>query len=325
MNARTVWTPSLGLAAAVAVITAVPLARAAVPPVEPGFTVRSWDHEDGLPAARFYSLARTPDGYLWIASESGLVRFDGVRFVTLTTTNVPALGNNHILSLLVDTNGVLWVGTAAGTLAARVGDHFSAVTLDPRLRDAPITRLASGPDGALWLAPAGHGLVRWHQGACEFVVPTNGLPAASGIVSFVSEPGGPMWAQINEVLWSRESGPWKRERFEPDPRASVYALAPDRQADGLWLAVTAPNPLPQHGARILKFQKGSLLQELQPYPWLQNSQRTRVTTMLQDRRGRLWVGTWVNGVFCWEDGQGWRQPVPRPAHVVASRGRLDRG
>ena len=104
-----------------------------------------------------------------LASESGLVRFDGVRFVTLTTTNVPALGNNHILSLLVDTNGVLWVGTAAGTLAARVGDHFSAVTLDPRLRDAPITRLASGPDGALWLAPAGHGLVRWHQGACDFV------------------------------------------------------------------------------------------------------------------------------------------------------------
>ena len=90
----------------------------------------------------------------------------------------------------------------------------------------------------------------------------------------------------------------------------MYALAPDRQGDGVWLAVTAPNPLPQHGARILKFQEGKLGQELQPYPWLQDSQRTRVTTMLQDRRGRLWVGTWVNGVFCWEDGQGWRQPDP---------------
>ena len=105
----------------------------------------------------------------------------------------------------------------------------------------------------------------------------------------------------------------------------MYALAPDRQGDGVWLAVTAPNPLPQHGARILKFQEGTLVQELEPYPWLQDSQRTRVTTMLQDRRGRLWVGTWVNGVFCWEDGQGWRQPVPdRPTswHPVDA---LDRG
>ena len=41
--------------------------------------------------------------------------------------------------------------------------------------------------------------------------------------------------------------------------------------------------------------------------------------MLQDRRGRLWVGTWVNGVFYWEAGQGWRQPrtdQPTPWHPV---------
>ena len=220
MKARlTVRPPCPGLAVRrLLVLASLPFARGAVPPIEPGFTIRSWDHEDGLPAApRYYALARTPDGYLWLGSEVGLVRFDGARFVTLTTTNVPALGHNHILSLLVDTNGVLWVGTAAGTLASRVGDHFSAVPLDPRLRGAPIFRLASGPDGEVWLAPAGHGLVRWRQGACDFAAPTNGLPAAGGINSFVAESRGRMWAQINEVLWSLDNGSWKRERFEFDP------------------------------------------------------------------------------------------------------------
>ena len=247
MKSRTVWTSSLSRAVAVLAAAFVLPAQGAAPPLEPGFTVRSWDSEDGLPVARFYALARTPDGYLWLGSEVGLVRFDGARFVTLTTTNVPALGNNHILSLLVDTNGILWVGTASGTLAARVNGSFSAVPLDPRLRGAPITGLASGPDGSLWFAPAGHGLVRWRQGACDFSIPTNGLPPGSGMPSFVVENNGRIWAQIADVLWSRGNGVWKRERFDFDPKASVYAIAADRRGEGVWLAVTAPNPLPQYG------------------------------------------------------------------------------
>ena len=113
MKARTAWTPGLGLALAALVAAPVPPGHGAAPPVEPGFTVQSWDSDDGLPASRFYALARTPDGYLWIASEAGLVRFDGARLVTLTTQTVPALGDNHISSLRADTNGVLWVGTLA--------------------------------------------------------------------------------------------------------------------------------------------------------------------------------------------------------------------
>ncbi len=318
MKSRTVWTSWLSRAVAVLVTASALVARGAAPPVEPGFTVRSWDSEDGLPTARFNALARTPDGYLWIATEIGLVRFDGARFVTLTTNTVPALGHNHILSLLVDTNGVLWVGTAAGTLAARAAGSFSAVPLDARLRGAPITRLASGADGALWLAPAGHGLVRW-RGGCDFLIPVNGLPPASGIASFVAEPGGRIWAHIDDALMSWGDGVWRRERFDLDPKASVYAMVPDRRGEGLWLALTAPNPLPRRGARIFKMEQGRLVQELQPYPWSQDSKRAEVTTMLQDRRGRLWVGTWVNGVFYWEAGHGWRQPKPdqpTPWHPV---------
>lgn len=283
-------------------------ARSVESPVEPGFSIQSWDSEDGLPSARLYSLARTPDGYLWIGSEAGLVRFDGARFVTLTTDRVPALGNNHVLSLLTDTNGVLWVGTAAGTLAARDTGRFSAVPLDARLRDAPITQLASGKDGALWVSPAGQGIVRLREDNWDFFIPTNGLPPGIGIASFVAGTGGKIWAQVGDLLMVWDGEAWQRERLEADRNASVYAMTPDREREGFWLAVSAPNPQPRYGARIFKLEEGRPVQELSPYPWSQDSQRNWVTTMLQDRRGRLWVGTWVNGVYYWEAGLGWRQP-----------------
>lgn len=309
MKFRTALIPSLRLAVAVLVSALVPLVRGAVTPVSPDLTVHSWDSEDGLTIGKgSFALARTTDGYLWIGSEIGLVRFDGAHFVTLTTNTFPALGNNHILSLLADTNGVLWVGTANGELAVRTDGRFSAVPLDARLRGAPITHLTSGADGTLWLSPAGHGLVRLSRDTCDFSIPTNGLPLGSGMASFVAEPKGRMWAQLNDVLMSRGDGIWQRERFDLDPDATVYAMAPDRGGNGLWLAVSAPNPLPRHGARIFKVEANRLVQELDPYPWSQDSQRNWVTTMLQDHRGRLWVGTWVNGVYYWDAGRGWQQP-----------------
>ena len=234
MSFPSIWTPRLGLALAALTAACVLPAPGAAPPLEPGFTVRSWDQEDGLPASpRFYALARTPDGYLWIGSEVGLVRFDGARFVTLTTNDVPALGHNHILSLLADTNGVLWVGTASGTLAARVNGSFSAMPLDPRLRGAPIMRLASGPDGALWVSAAGYGLVRWARGVWDFSFPTNGLPAGSGMPSFVVENGGRVWAQINDFLWSQSSGAWERFNFQPG-RPSMRWLPPGKVTGFGW-------------------------------------------------------------------------------------------
>src|SRR5215469_3673155 len=71
----------------------------------PEFQLRSWDSEAGLPAARIQALAQTDDGYLWVGTSRGLVRFDGARFVVLNTNNTPALGDNRITCLLVARSG----------------------------------------------------------------------------------------------------------------------------------------------------------------------------------------------------------------------------
>src|SRR6516225_2935503 len=100
--------------------------------VEPEFLFRSWDSEAGLPAARIQALAETEDGYLWVATSRGLARFDGARFVVLTTNNTPQLGDNRISCLLVAGSGDLWVGTEGGFLARRRGDVFEPIPLKAR-------------------------------------------------------------------------------------------------------------------------------------------------------------------------------------------------
>ena len=91
--------------------------------------LRNWDLDDGLPSARINAVARTSDGYLWLATQKGLVRFDGTRFVIFDTSNTPGMKDDRASCLLLDRRGDLWAGTYGGTLLKREGQVFRAQDL----------------------------------------------------------------------------------------------------------------------------------------------------------------------------------------------------
>lgn len=72
-----------------------------------------WQDRDGLPENTIMAVTQTRDGYLWVATGEGVARFDGVRFTVFDNNNTPAIKNNHVLSLLEDRQGNLWVGPTA--------------------------------------------------------------------------------------------------------------------------------------------------------------------------------------------------------------------
>jgi len=86
------------------------------------YTHTVWTHKDGIPSAFIYSMAQTEDGYLWLATTDGLVRFDGVRFVHWR----PKTGHTALLgvvrSLWAARDGSLWIGTASGLVGHIRGD-----------------------------------------------------------------------------------------------------------------------------------------------------------------------------------------------------------
>src|SRR5947209_6293582 len=92
---------------------------------------QSWQTEAGLPENSVYTMAQTPDGYLWLGAEGGLVRFDGLHFTVLNSVNTPGLPADLVTALRVDHNGVLWIGTGNGLVSLSKGT-FRRFKLGPR-------------------------------------------------------------------------------------------------------------------------------------------------------------------------------------------------
>ena len=107
------------------------------------YLVDVWAAEDGLPDSSVTAIAQTPDGYLWIGTYNGLVRFDGVRFVTFDPANTPALGHARVQALSVDNEGTLWINTFDGSLTSLRQGTFAREWTGNQGMDPDVVRLVS--------------------------------------------------------------------------------------------------------------------------------------------------------------------------------------
>ncbi len=161
------------------------------PPLPSRYQVTQWRDTEGLPQNSVYSLARTPDGYLWLGTAEGLVRFDGVRFTVFDVGNTPSLGNSHVTFVLTDHTGTLWIGTAGGGLIGYRDGAFTAYTARDGLSENYITHLCEDRAGTVWAGTLTHGLNRWRDGRWSPAVPTL---ADSDISALAADPSGDVWA-----------------------------------------------------------------------------------------------------------------------------------
>jgi signal transduction histidine kinase/ligand-binding sensor domain-containing protein len=282
----------------------------------PDFSVSKWDIDDGVPSPLLHTtgntlppsgardIERTSDGYLWIGTDRGLVRFDGVRFVTLTTNDIPALGDNRITSLLVDRAGVLWVGTEGGTLSRRRTGDFEGVKLGADVNAVRIEALAQDANGAVWIATDGAGLLRCDGTNCEYFKAPIDLPSNS-VPRLVTDRQGTPWAIAGGKLITFEQGRWKVPSGVSMPPGVLVELAPSSDG-GLWVATTYPQLLPGRGGRVYKLKGGKWITELNPYLWPQDIVSSAITAMQEDASGRLWVATYELGLFRWETNSSWQ-------------------
>ena len=93
-------------------------------------------------------MAQTPDGYLWLGTEFGLFRFDGVRFLPWQPPAGQQLPDKNINSLLVTRDGSLWIGTFGGLVILRDG----SLARPPALHDQFVASLFEDREGTVWAA-----------------------------------------------------------------------------------------------------------------------------------------------------------------------------
>ena len=115
----------------------------------------SWTTENGLPQNSIRDILQTRDGYLWLATEGGLVRFDGARFVVFDKS-VPGFGSQRIGALREDRTGALWAGTSDGTLIRYHAGRFTTYSGKEGLPmagvpGASVARIEEDDAGSLWV------------------------------------------------------------------------------------------------------------------------------------------------------------------------------
>ena len=111
------------------------------------YRIESWTTDNGLPQNSVRSIVQTRDGYLWLTTFDGLVRFDGVRFTVFDKSNTKGLSTNRFTALHEDGDGALWIGTGDGGLTFYRDGVFKTLTFEdgvPRGQVAGFTRDLNG-------------------------------------------------------------------------------------------------------------------------------------------------------------------------------------
>lgn len=128
----------------------------------------TWTSESGTPTLppdiSPVSIAQTRDGYIWIATASGLLRFDGARFVLLDTSNTPTLRGNDIKALYAAPDGALWIGTGGNGLIRYWQGAFTQIISETSEQFSFVRSVYQDVRGMVWVGTV-NGLVRLQESA----------------------------------------------------------------------------------------------------------------------------------------------------------------
>jgi len=272
-------------------------------PVSDEFSLREWSNENGLSAGDIYSMARTQDGFLWLATDAGLISFDGLRFRLLDTNQLPVPTASRVTCLLEDRAGVLWAGTSQGNLMRREQGRFQKEELHTDV--TRINSLFESGDGTLWVATAKEGVLFRRQGQWQALKSGDNLPEGRADQLLVLT-NGQVWIVSGKQL----------VRYDPKQNQFATCEIPSSQPvnqmmaghDGSLWVTTLTTAI--RGARIFRYLDGQWTEPLEPYPWQQASVLAAPTELKEDGAGRIWVCTVGSGVFYHAGGQGWQSIAP---------------
>ena len=292
------------------------------------YHIDSWTTENGLPQNIVRDICQTPDGYLWLATMDGLVRFDGARFVVFNRSNTPGIPGNRFTSLYCTRNGEVWAGTeSTGVTRYRQG-RFTTYTTRQGLPSDYVSSFNVDDGDHFWALSQGS-VVEWDDGRSRFIE----LPSEKSKYSYYLSSGVRFgfWGINGEdlrlfvrgkVLHYALPRDWPREGQTvacQDLGGTIWLARPDgrlaKLADGRWVDVfRAPGAQTRPSARAnvsttYRDPRGNLWEiEVAADPGLGlatalilpsggQSQKIAFNSFFEDREGSAWLGTNGQGLY----------------------------
>ncbi len=244
------------------------------------YVLDNWDIQRGLPQNAVHDIIPTRDGYLWLGTEEGLARFDGVRFILFNKRNEKAFTNNWIWDLHEDRAGNLWAATyGGGIIRLDIKEMtFSSFTWEKGLSSNLTRKICEDKDGSLWIATE-NGVNRMTKGGFTTYTTREGL-ADDRVNTLCTDRAGALWIGTMNGLNRLDARGLHTE--EALTGYEVNAICQSR--DGvLWLGTTTGLVRLEAGRSVTYTTRDGLSSDV-------------INTVFEDGDSNLWVGTHGGGI-----------------------------
>jgi len=282
------------------------------------YDIRLYTAKDGLPMNSVKKVFQDSRGFIWIGTQEGLVRFDGINFRLFDKSRYPGLRSHFIMDIVEDHTGRLWIATSGGGISRFEGDDFVTCTTSEGLAHNVVNTLLVAQDGSLLIGTE-NGLSRYAGGRLATWRFKDNMNA-NNIQALAQDSSGDLYVgrfscPITRIAWA-ELVP----DFNPAESAVAYChvqesarSAPPFTSDSSFTALCVTRT-----GEILAGNSTGLLGRITPrsgseltWLWSPASRRDQITlrALLEDRDGQLWLCTEGRGIVRWHRGQSSRLDI----------------
>jgi len=288
---------------------------------------RLWTSDQGLPQNSILAIAQTSDGYLWLGTQAGLVRFDGITFQVFSSKNSP-IKNNDVLALVEDKEGSLWIGTFGAGISRYKDGKFTNFGRNEGLTDEVVRCLFVDWHGTLWIGTRTSGIFSFKNNQFQHYSTKDGL--ANDFVRSISEDSdGNLWIGTENGLSIFKNGKFtKYTTADGLANNSIRCIFKDSY-DKIWIATDSGLSQFQNGHFQSGIQDGKLLNEsvryitedrnrniwvatdggldriqngkVSTYTQQESSITDPIVALYEDREGNFWIGTDGGGLLQLKD------------------------
>lgn len=248
--------------------------------LEPTKNITQYIHDvwqDELPQVSVLTVAQTKDGYLWLGTYEGLVRFDGIQFSVVHPQNLNIPKSNGVFSLFEDSQGRLWIGTVGGGLLCLKDGQFSGYSIQNGLPDNSVRAICEDQKGNIWIGTE-DGLGLLENGKIRVFTTQDGL-GSNVIRTLCCDRSGKVWIGTIGGLSCFENGAFTCLTTNQGLLNNrVNAIYEDLEHT-IWVGT--------EGGGLSRWQNG----HFQNYTVQQGLASNIILSVLEDRDGNLWIGT----------------------------------
>ncbi|MBC8166045.1 MAG: hypothetical protein H7Y20_09245 [Bryobacteraceae bacterium] len=277
-----------------------------------------WGPGQGFPKGPVYAFTQTADGYLWIGTEAGLVRFDGLNFRLISDQSVSI---TNVLGLTADGENNLWVRLTGPTLLRFRDGVFEDSVSRLGMPYSFVTSISRANDGGLLVSRLQNGAVKYRSGKFEVLASTRPL-SRSPVISLAQSASGDVWMGTRDAGLFRSSGSQVFAGAKSLEETKINCLLPDGERN-LWIGTDHGIAL-WNGSEVTSggvpedqndFQTLALARDRDANIWVgtdargllrvnahgvsylngRNGSGPAVTAIFEDREGNLWIGS-PNGI-----------------------------